>query len=430
MRFAWFVLLLLVLANGWVLWHRHVGFAYKHFVSYDALYVGEEMWFVKHVSLANNQGVISLSQPTEGPKQWRLIVDSIREGSVEAKDHQLRFALLPGRHHYWFLGNDSLEAINFYVVIDNSCGRKPVPGCLNELLRLSLPMPTIAVKPVAYWVNTKTFAAAEVARGTQLMPATQKGASTFDKLQQIGTLISRMKVSTDTSQLTAAMLESYPTDSLVKRVIAQNTALICGNFSYFFHYLSSSQQVANRFVQFADDGDGWSFGVHYLNEVYVPEKNGWGMVDAMHNLYLPHDSVGRLITTAEVNAILTSGGSLQGLLGYAMYRDSLVEKPLAHWQKPLQLYYANPNSILSYWPANAKKSNTLWSRIGKFYGFDTTKYSFSNRYENNWSRILLKLFLFAALMLVGLYVLYQYLLGLTGKKRKHLIKPICFRMHT
>lgn len=411
---AWAAFLALLVVNAWIIQHRSEGYTYQHFATYDELYVASEMLFVKKIELANDTGTIFLSQQLPG--SWQLSIDDTMAGSVSSKQAQLTFTMPAGVHRYRFVNMAAAKIREFECIIDNACADVAAKNCLNELRYLSLPMPYGSVYPLSFWSNSHAFSAHDVASGRQLLSMQDTAGKSMQPIPAMARLTGAMRVSNLASEWQPSMGNTISPDSMVKYVISQQTGLNCGNFSFIVHYLATSAGLANRSVQFADDGTNWSYGVHYFNEIFIPEKNSWAMVDALHNVWLPQDSSGRLLNTADILRLLQSGSTLQEYIAYRFHNDSLVAMPLSFWNPTWQLYFANPNSTLSYWPANSQFKNDVWSRLNRLYGFDKSKFLWSDRYRNHPQKIAFKI-----VMLLGLLLSCMYLVAFYWPKR---------RMHT
>jgi hypothetical protein len=102
---------------------------------------------------------------------------------------------------------------------------------------------------------------------------------------------------------------------------------------------------------------------------------------------------------------LELNASLEGFVAYAVNNDSLSTVPLSNWRIPLRRYYANPYSHMRFWDVRKSLSQSnWWDRIMRYATTDQSVVIFSDRLNNHWGKILLKM--------VALYGFMFYSIGL------------------
>jgi hypothetical protein len=399
------VWLVLLAGNLLVIVQRNNGFKFRWFVSYDKLYANSDMLFVLSMQFANDTCLLQLSKPGMAGFE-SLSVDDSTSTKVFEKEGKLAFVMKPGVHVYEFAGNHT-----FSLQLDYVC-TMPLANCKNELLWCTLPWPYEQPLPASTWDQSeKIFSENDLQRGKQLLQnigGWRPGNTDTASVLAIARICSLLQSDTLTSKPLTLQQGSVSPDSFINYVIKNKPQLNCGNYAYIIRFLSAAAGLTNRSVAFKGSNDpAWSYGVHYFNEILLREKNQWVLADGLNNLFLPNDSTGRFINAADMCKMMQSGGQLEGLWGFANFQDSLQQISLKRWYKPLKRYYANPYAWLHFEVPSKLSGSSSIAHVLSFYSFPKNEMVYSDRHQNQWSKIVLKLVLFYGSVTVSLMLLFS-----------------------
>lgn len=383
-----------------VILQRNHGYKYTWFVDYDKLYANHEMLYVKSMQFEKDTCLLQLSKPGIAGVEKLTIDDSVK-GDVFAKENQLAFVMKPGVHVYAFTGKNS-----WGMQLDYVCTTQEA-NCLNEMLWCTLPWPDDEPLSAKTWDQSeKIFSSNDLLRGRKMlqsMAGWKQGNNDSTALMAIARICSSLQSEPVSVKPLAIEQGTVSPDSFINYVVKNKPRLNCGNYAYIIRFLSAAAGLANRSLAFkGGDEKSWSYGVHYFNEIYLAEQNKWVLADGLNNLFLPHDSCGRKLNAADVFKIMLSGGRPYGLWGFGNFHDSLQQKPLQEWYEPLKRYYANPYAMLHYEvPSKITATSSIAQKLS-FYGFNQYEMVYSDRHHNHWGKIILKLVLFYAFIIVGM----------------------------
>jgi hypothetical protein len=407
---CWFVLLI---ANGWIIAHKDDGYGYRRLATYDELYVPAEKQFVKRLQFKNDTAVIEFSHPIPSA-QWKFFRDDSVAGAALVKQHLLLLPLEQGIHRYRFeeLG---INQPAFSCAIDFVCyNEMQQPGCRNEWLYGSLPMPEKMPASLAMWWDQSSFSDKELVAGRNQLFSGQPSSFT-DSLKNVFSYLHQMNRSDTGVRMPDSLVCQYSPVSWLLASINNRYRMDCGEFTWISHFMFNAMRLPNRAVKLSATNADWHTGEHYAIEVYLPWKQQWGLVDGLLDLYLPQDSSGNLLNAADIQQLMLSGSRLPDLQGWAVDSLNWQLRSLQTWYGKLKVYYSNPRSFLNYLDMSLPmESNDVAGKLKRYATMYSSNAILSNRIKNDYFKIGVKLFTFYSFLLLSLGLLITWF----GRRRK------------
>jgi hypothetical protein len=342
----WFGLLA---TNIWIAMHKQEGFGYKRFATYDELYVPLEKQFIREVQFIGDTVVISFAHVLTAGSKWPYVVDDSTNYEAIVKGNQALARLERGIHRYTFqsIGTNQ-PSIDLWIDYECTSPTQTANNCLNELLYSNIPILNIEPKSFQIWWSKQSFSAKQLAGGMTML-STVRRADESRKALAVAAILDKMNHQDNGEPWADSLVYQLSPDSLIRRVIYDGNHVDCGEFTWFGHYLFNALEIPNRSVSLNANRINYRTGVHYLLEVYLPQRQEWGVIDGLLKLYLPQDSSGRMLNAADIHKLMASGSGLKEFSAVRIVNGEPKLVPLSNWYSMLRLYYANPYSNLNYW---------------------------------------------------------------------------------
>jgi len=393
------VLLVLLAANVYVLYNRDKGYRYQAYKTYPELYVTDSTLYLQNLAFTADSLQLQFSLPLNA-KGYKLNNNEV----LYPQGNNITMPVKTGINRYDVMPLDA-AALPIHIIADHALITGTAPQAYdNEFIYCNLPGPQIQVSPFNLWAKgDAAFSPEELQYATNLLK-TNTGAfeATTDsaRLMQIAAYVAKLPCNTKapTYAGTKALLQ-------IQLALQHKINLLCGNYCVIFFYLCSAMHIPNRGVTYLGHGDTWHYGVHYLNEIYLREKQQWVIADGMSNIYMPHDSL-RYYNLADVKKMAATNG-FGSKYAYRYINDTARlcrYDTINHWHN----YYNLSNTTVGYIKPGANINVNRLGAIAEFYSFYTNFYFYSDTARNNWLLIIIKMAAFTGFILVfALYLLTE-----------------------
>lgn len=397
--------LLLLLANIYILINRNAGFKYYPLKTYNEIYQTDSSFYIKDIFFTTDSVKFTFSQ--------KLVCPVYDEGNnkINVHENSITFHLRPDFEEY-VLKPQSPGAPALIFHIDHSLSE---PGkYINEFLYSNVPGPGIIPSPIKRWENgSRNYTAKEIAQGLEMLEGEAKKSPATDdeqKLLQIAHFLST--ISSNASGVKSNKVNTYSPLRQIELSMQGKAQLDCGNYTNMLAFFCDIENIPNRRITYRGPDGNWRYGVHYMNEIYLREKQTWVLADALNNIYLPHDSL-KYFNAADLKKIFEVNG-LGGKNVFTFCQDSLQEVPydsVAYWHR----YYNQTNASIAYLDPG-KEHTGLYYDLLHFYTFNQNEIWYNDNKQNDWPLIFLKLFSFYGFILC---LILFFLMKKKGGKISH-----------
>lgn len=386
--------------NAYILFQRNNGYKYFPFKTYSELYVLDSILYLKDIHFNGDSLQLFFSKPLPG-KNYSLNIDNVFLANILTSNANEIIVPLQKDFHIYKLSPGSL-GIDITLKVDHNTTSKPT---VNELLFCSLPGPQTKVSPYETWSNTRAvFSTAEYSSAAELL---KKYTNAYN-------------VNTDSARVLAiekfvASLQSNPNGidayELGKQIplqqidsaMQQKAQLLCGNYATIVYFLCCTMNMTNRVVTYRGPAGNWQYGMHYFNEIYLREKQQWVLVDAMNNIYMPHDSL-RYYNAVDVKK-MTQVNGFAGKKAFSFLGDSIREVAYDSINEK-HIYYNQSGANLCFLHPGADLNVSAWKNFIEFYSFSRDYDFYSDANSNDWFKIIVKeiAFVVLAILLIAYFV--------------------------
>jgi hypothetical protein len=408
---VWLALLLAL--NLYILINRNEGYKYMPYASYNQLYVTDASLYIQELFFTADSLQITLSQQPDN-SSCRLLVDTLPHPILlKAHHNQLVIPISTGLHQYTIeFANGGFKTIR--CAIDHDTFKQPV---VNEWLYCNIPGPGISPADLNTWLaGTNNYTPQSLAAARQLlMQNTHTFQYTTDSAQLLA--IARFcaglcNAATGTSGDSLGSMAPLEQIHLAQQCQAH---MDCGNYAAIMQYLLVAANLPNRVITYQGPAGNWRYGVHYMNEVYLRQQQQWVLVDALNNIYMPHDST-RFYNAADLRKITATNG-FSGKYIYSFYNDSLVQQPYTQKQE-LHTYYNGNGSNICYLHPGGPTTVNSFDAFLEFYSFGRDYDLYSDEHQNNWTKIIVKELAAMAFVLLFIYFVIISFFGRYSKVKK------------
>lgn len=402
------VLLVLLAVNLYIFYNRDNGYRYQAYKTYPELYVTDSSLYLQNMVFTTDSLKLQFSLPLS-IKGYK-----VNNGAVLYPKHtNITIPVKAGINRYDIIPLDA-AALPIHIIADHSAIAGSTPQAYdNEFIYCNLPGPQIKVSPLTIWMKgSERFSKDELQYAVSLLKANTRvfEASTDSaRLMEIARYVQKLPCNTQapTWAGTSPMLQ-------IKLAQQHKVNLLCGNYCVIFFYLCSAIHMPNRGVTYLGHGESWHYGAHYLNEIYLREKQQWVIADGMSNIYMPHDSI-RYYNLADVKKMAATNG-----FGYKyahrFVNDTLQEclyDTINYWHN----YYNLSNARIGYIIPGKDIEVGHIKSMYEFYSFATNFYFYSDTESNNWLLIFIKMAAFTGFIIAFIFCIVTGLQA-SRKKRK------------
>ena len=384
-------LLVLVAINVYILYNRNNGYKYFPFKAYTQLYVTDSTLYLCDLKFSVNSLQLIFSLPLS-PKGYTL--NTAVSPLIFPKGNTITMPIKEGKQEYVLTPIDTL-ATGIKINADHfpSAGT-PANGYINELTYCNLPGPQIQVSALSTWKKgAEALSAEDLANGIQLLRTKTNAFSAktdSERVMEIAKFVAALP--SDSPGTTPLPQAPYQQIVLAQ---ANKAKLVCGNYSDIIHYLCDVLRMPNRIVTYQGPAGNWQYGAHYLNEIYLRDKQQWVVADGMSNIYVPHDSL-RYYNLADIKKMQAVNG-FGNKYAYSLIKNSmqlLSYGGINEWQ----VYYSASNANLCFMHPGTNLYGNAWQNLKEFYSFSSNVEFYSDVNTNNWLKIFIKMVAFVALI--------------------------------
>lgn len=408
-------IILLLIINIYFVIHRNEGYKYHPYKSYNELYVMDSSLYLKDLHFTEDSLQLTFSTFLSNTG-YKLKVDSLPEPGpiIHSTKNSVIIPIRTGIHIYTLVPLDN-SLIPLIVKTDHPAVKDSLLDYINEFLYCNVPGPGVQSMPLQLWQHGMD----ELSKDDQ-----QKGIDLLRKSTNVFNVNSdverALEIAKFVSKVPNAVDGKRPEKILdgngwiqIETAMQERVKLNCGNYSKIVTYLCSILGMPNRIVSYFGPNGNWSYGVHYLNEVYLKDLQQWAVLDGTLNIYLPHDGT-RFYNVADFKNIERTN-SLKGKRVFTYRADTLIDLP-ADSVKENFFYYNQSNADLVFnYPGTGKRGSSL-GLIYNFYSFNQDVAFYSDTNRNDWQKIILKLFAFYGLLLILLFFITEELRYYLNKK--------------
>lgn len=397
-KILFIIALLLLLLNGYILINRNAGFKFYPLKTYSEIYQADSSLYITDLFFSQDSVTVFFSHPVTG---------IYAEGSnqVHTSGNDLTFRLRPGFYEYKLQPVSGNAPILIFQIDHSETATKKM---INEFLYSNIPGPGITPGTLRSWENGRSgYSAKEIYAGRKLLEEKtniRSAKTDEEKLLQIATFISTLNSHTDGEN--AARVNAYAPMQQITLAMQGKAQLDCGNYSRMLAFFCDIENLPNRRITYRGPDGNWRYGVHYMNEIYLHDKQAWVLADALNNIFIPHDSL-HFYNAVDVKKMIAVNG-LFGKKIFAVRQDSLREVPydsVAYWHQ----YYNRTNASIAYLSPGKERSGIFYE-LWRFYTFSHNETWYNDNMQNNWPLIILKLLAFYG------FVICCVILFLTWKK--------------
>lgn len=382
------VFTLLILLNGYILLHRNEGFKYYPLKTYSEIYQADSSFFIKNIFFTNDSVKFTFSMK---PAADQYLLENKK---VQVIDHSVTFPLQESFHAYTLVpANGGSKNIIFHI--DHSEDKQHI--FINEFLFSNIPGPGISTTPLHIWEEgVRQYSKEEVAEGRELLEEKTKISQALTdsaRFMEIASFIAG--IHSDSSGTGIQTMNTFSPYNQIVKSLKSKTDLDCGNFSQMLAFLCDIENLPNRRITYRGPDGNWRFGVHYMNEIYLREKQTWILADALNNIYWPHDSF-NVYNAVDIKKIFEING-LAGKKVFTFQHDSLLIKDyseLSYWHE----YYNSSNASIAFLFRGKEIKKSTLNDLVQFYTFIHHEVWYNDNKQNNWALIILKLISFYALI--------------------------------
>lgn len=391
------VLLALLAINLYVLYNRDNGYRYLAYKTYPELYVTDSSLYLKDIVFTQDSMQLQFSLPLSNKGY------SVNNSTVlYARANHITIPIKAGINKYNIIPQDAV-ALPIRVIVDHAPLANSKPQAYdNEFIYCSLPGPQIQVSPLNLWMTgAAAFSTEELQYATNLLKTNTKAfEATTDSARLIEIAGYVAKLPCNLQAPTHAEKSALQQIQLAQQ---HKINLICGNYCVIFFYLCSAMHMPNRGVTYLGHGETWHYGAHYLNEIYLREKQQWVIADGISNIYMPHDST-RYYNLADVKKMATTNG-FGGKQAYRFVHDTFKlcgYDTINYWHN----YYNLSNARIGYMKPGADLNVSHLRSMAEFYSFYTSFYFYSDTERNNWLLIIIKMT--ALVLFIPVFMVYAF----------------------
>ncbi|MFZ1798453.1 MAG: hypothetical protein WAU24_01215 [Chitinophagaceae bacterium] len=402
------VFIVLIFLNGYVLLHRNDGYKYYPLKTYSQVYQPDSSFFIENIFFKNDSVLFSFSQKPVTDQYF------LNNKKVLVAGHSISFPLQKNFHTYTLVSVAG-RSQNIIFHIDHS--ENPQGIFTNEFLYSNIPGPGISTTPLHIWEEgIHQYSNNEVAGGRELLRKRTKisGALTDSaRFMEIASFIAG--IHSDASGIPIQAMNNLTPYQQILKSLESKTQLDCGNFSQMLAFLCDIENLPNRRITYRGPDGNWRFGVHYMNEIYLREKQTWILADALNNIYWPHDSL-HVYNAADIKKIVEVNG-MAGKKVFTFQGDSLLVKnysDLSYWHE----YYNTSNASIAYLFGGKELKKNTWNDLLQFYTFIHHEVWYNDNKQNNWPLIMLKLISFYALLILVIMGIFSGSGNSLQRKRK------------
>ncbi len=382
------VFILLILLNGFILLHRNEGFKYYPLKTYSEIYQADSSFFIKNIFFTNDSVQFTFSMK---PAAAQYLLENKK---VQVIGHSITFPLKENFHVYTLApGNGGSKNIIFHI--DHSKDKQQI--FTNEFLFSNVPGPGISTTPLHIWEEgDRQYPTKEVMEGRKLLnEKTRIPAALTDsaRFMQIASFIAG--IHSDSSGTSIQTMNTFSPYNQIVQSLKGSVQLDCGNFSQMLAFLCDIENLPNRRITYRGPDGNWRFGVHYMNEIYLREKQTWILADALNNIYWPHDSL-NTYNAVDIKKIFEVNGLAEKKV-FTFQHDSLLVKDyseLSYWHE----YYNTSNASIAYLFRGKEIKKSTLDNLVQFYTFIHHEIWYNDNKQNNWALIILKLISFYGLI--------------------------------
>lgn len=383
-------IIIFIVLNGYILVHRNDGFKYYPLKTYSEIYQTDSSFFIKNLFFTNDSVHITFSQKPKADEYF------LENEKIKVRENAISFPLKKNFQIYTLIPAESnFENIVFHI--DHS---KLGPQIFtNEFLYSNIPGPGISTTPLNIWENgIEQYATVEIEKGRQLLnEKTNISTAISDsaKLMEIISFIST--IHSNSSGVEVKKMNGFSPYIQIAESLKNNAQLDCGNYSRMLAFLCDIENLPNRRVTYRGPDGNWRFGVHYMNEIYLREKQTWILADALNNIYWPQDST-HIYNAVSIKKIFEVNG-LTGKKVFTFQHDSLLIKnysDLAYWHE----YYNTSNASIAFLYPDAEIQKSTLHDLLDFYSFTHHEIWYNDNKQNDWPKIILKTISFYGLIIL------------------------------
>ncbi len=315
---------------------------------------------------------------------------------VQVTGHAITFPLQKSFHAYTLMAADG-RSKNIIFHIDHT--ENSPHNFTNEFLYSNIPGHGISTTPLHIWEKGfHQYSKDEVIGPRELLKAKTKISQALTdsaRFMEIASFISG--IHSDSSGTGIQTMNTFSPYNQIVKSMKGNVLLDCGNFSQMLAFLCDIENLPNRRITYRGPDGNWRFSVHYMNEIYLREKQTWILADALNNMYWPHDSL-HVYNAVDIKKIFEVNG-LAGKKVFTFQNDSLLVKDYAELSYWHEYYNASNASIAFLYPGREMKNNTFNEHL-HFYTFIHHEVWYNDNKQNNWPLIIFKMVSFYALIIL------------------------------
>lgn len=405
--FYFLCIIFLLILNGYILLHRNEGFKYYPLRTYSEIYQTDSSFFIKNIFFTNDSVQFTFSQK---PKTDEYILENKK---IKTAGNRISFPLKENFHIYTLIpSGGNFENLIFHI--DHS--KNGQQSFTNEFLFSNIPGPGISATPLNIWEKgIEQFAAPEIEKGRKLLHEKtniSKATSDSAKLMEIASFIST--IHSNPSGIEVKKMNGLSPYLQMTESLKSNAQLDCGNYSQMLAYLCDIESLPNRRVTYRGPDGNWRFGVHYMNEIYIREKQCWILADALNTIYWPHDSI-NTYNAVSIKKIFEVNG-MAGKKVFTFQHDSMALKnysALAYWHQ----YYNTSNASIAFLFPGKEIQKNMFHDLLDFYTFTHHEIWYNDNKQNNWPLIILKIISFYSLIILIASLIISEMKFLKKRKR-------------
>lgn len=401
-------LLVLLAVNLYVLYNRDNGYRYQAYKTYPELYVTDSSLYLQNLVFTADTLQLQFSLPLSS-KGYTLNNNAV----LYPRANNIFIPVKAGINRYDIVPRDA-AALPIHIIADHA----PITGTTpqaydNEFIYCNLPGPQIEVSPFNLWMTgAAAFSKEELQYATSLLKTNTRAFEAVTdsaRLMEIAGYVSKLPCNTQ-----APTYAGTKAIQQIQLALQHKINLLCGNYCVIFFYLCSALHMPNRGITYLGHGETWHYGAHYLNEIYLREKQQWVIADGMSNIYMPHDSL-RYYNLADVKKMAATNG-FGGKYAYRFTHDTVQQcryDSINHWHN----YYNLANAKIGYILPGANINTNHIKGIAEFYSFYSNFYFYSDTERNNWLLIVLKMGAFITFVLLFTVYLFCEIRGIFSNSK-------------
>lgn len=398
----WLLIVVLTAINAYIIMHRNEGYKYYPYKSYNELYVMDSSLYIKQVYFTNDSLMLTLSVKLPAV-EYIIKRDTNTIAKAIAHSNEITIPVQNGLHNYQLIPQ-AANALAFTITVNHDAPYKNHPSYTNEFLHSSIPGPAIHLQTMSLhlWQHgLETYSREEQLQGIELLKKHTKVfalTSDFEKALEIAKFVAALPSNPKGS--TPAELYGVSGCKQIQVALQNKAKLDCGNYHTIVSFLCSLAGIPNRSVYYFGPNGNWMFGVHYLNEIYLREKQQWAMMDGTFNIYLLHDST-RFYNVADIKR-MTQTNSLQGKLAFTYVNNNFVKTTSYSLAGNLAYYNRSDADLVFNYPGTNAEGSTLQYLVN-FYSFSNRTALYTDAHRNEWNKIMIKMIAFYGLLLLLLW---------------------------